>query len=671
MPRREGPVTRMETLTVEDRLRERDRCQEHWYKLASTWVSGKTVLDVGAGTGYGMDILRAAGCKQVDGIDPLPLRPDITATRIEDIATASYDAIVCCDVIEHVEDDHKFLKEMLRVARDFVFISTPNWNTWHCQNKYHFREYTPEEMKALLDGQVYRTWQHTKDKPGDVTDILQVTEPNFGVRINNRPRWWTFTKDEWLSKLRAVVSLEEAHSISGLEKINRFLAEHYLSEGTRREPLWDAPWVMLNEGQGMCSSAAHIYAWLLEAGFGLLAYPVHIETPKGQGHYIVEAKLAEAEYATIDPSHQVVFKAPGGKSAPVSSYRSRPEWMAENRDPWTWRGEHFWDFFMRGPKTLNYFIGDKCNAECSICWQVPRRAKTPKSEWFPEMPLEVFTGILNRYADSIVSVSTCSFGEPTMNPDFHGMVKAVLELSSKCGPAPSRDPGGIHFDLVTNGSLLHHHADLMRLPGDITISMDAITPEIYAKIRRGLRYADVRRNIEYFADRKSRHIGRTMGINFVVTQDNVGDITGMAKWCQEIGIERLTVIRGQLLDVTDARGRDVTDDAPVVEAMKYIREKLPTLRLVDEFTRLSTTGVIEKPSHFCYLPWQAIDVNPRGQCFACCRSHHNPVGNASEDVWHGDVMQRLRNQIVNGNVDPIEFSECAACGNLGAKVRGQ
>ena len=62
-------------------------------------------MDVGAGSGYGMKIMKKAGASAVGGIDPNPGR-DVDFGRGEDIL-GYYDWITCMDVIEHVEDDEE------------------------------------------------------------------------------------------------------------------------------------------------------------------------------------------------------------------------------------------------------------------------------------------------------------------------------------------------------------------------------------------------------------------------------------------------------------------------------------------------------------------------------------------------------------------------------------
>jgi 2-polyprenyl-3-methyl-5-hydroxy-6-metoxy-1,4-benzoquinol methylase len=183
MPRRIGKFIPMETLPIEDRLKEPDRCQARWYELVSTWCKGQSVLDVGAGTGYGLDILQQAGAFPVCGIDPQPLRDYIISVPVDQVTSKSYDIVVSMDVIEHVEKDVEFLQHLLRVAKSEVFFSTPNWNISKAQNRYHVREYTPEELFLLI--WPYRREFYTLDDKNSPVEILtpQQAGANFGVRL--------------------------------------------------------------------------------------------------------------------------------------------------------------------------------------------------------------------------------------------------------------------------------------------------------------------------------------------------------------------------------------------------------------------------------------------------------------------------------------------------------
>jgi len=82
----------------------------------------------------------------------------VLANPVEDYPDAAFDMVTAIDVIEHVEDDKGFLGHLLRIAKRYVFISTPNWFDSGCQNPYHVREYTPAEFRKLLAGLCCRYW---------------------------------------------------------------------------------------------------------------------------------------------------------------------------------------------------------------------------------------------------------------------------------------------------------------------------------------------------------------------------------------------------------------------------------------------------------------------------------------------------------------------------------
>ena len=195
MPRNEHTWRRMELLTIPERLALGDWYQDHWYQLVARHLAGShsRVLDIGAGTGRGVDILRAAGCSST-GIDPLPCGPGIVtmeeAVRFG-VLENPWDWLTCIDVIEHVEDDAALLEWMLSTARHGVFLSTPNWNVSRCANSFHVREYTPEELMAIVadcaPGCHVTWWTSGADCVARRVDSPTDAEHNFGVEIVKGP----------------------------------------------------------------------------------------------------------------------------------------------------------------------------------------------------------------------------------------------------------------------------------------------------------------------------------------------------------------------------------------------------------------------------------------------------------------------------------------------------
>ena len=140
---------------------------------------GKSVLEVGCGEGkLATRLLRNASDLggaparylatdvSLDTINRAELDPRIE-TQVASIyelpfAADSFDVVVCCEVLEHLEDPARGLAQISRVARERVLISTPKEPLWRAMNmargKYlralgntpgHIQHFSRRELQAL------------------------------------------------------------------------------------------------------------------------------------------------------------------------------------------------------------------------------------------------------------------------------------------------------------------------------------------------------------------------------------------------------------------------------------------------------------------------------------------------------------------------------------------
>jgi len=133
------------------------------YKEAAKIISG-TVLEVGSGEGYGIMELApkaehyiAVDKYNTDISDELNEANNITFIQSEvpplkGIEDNSVDFVVTFQVIEHIEDDERFLQEIHRVLKPGgkVILTTPNVIMSLTRNPWHTREYNPEQMGEVL-----------------------------------------------------------------------------------------------------------------------------------------------------------------------------------------------------------------------------------------------------------------------------------------------------------------------------------------------------------------------------------------------------------------------------------------------------------------------------------------------------------------------------------------
>lgn len=137
------------------------------YNYALGLVKGKKVLDYGSGSGYGAYIL-SKEAKSVIGADISQeaveysnkeyVQGNLNFKHIADLSNEKFDVITSFQVIEHVSNDEKYLRDLkkLLLPGGSLIISTPDkkdrlfnyiQKPW---NIFHLKEYTGKSLGHLL-----------------------------------------------------------------------------------------------------------------------------------------------------------------------------------------------------------------------------------------------------------------------------------------------------------------------------------------------------------------------------------------------------------------------------------------------------------------------------------------------------------------------------------------
>lgn len=187
MPKNKNETYNLHDCSFDERSKHSHTCQLFWYEFVTQWTRDLDVLDVGAGRGDGVEVVEKTS-KCCIGIDPLPMRSGIQKAKIEEyVKWTNYkpDIAIAMDVIEHVENDKRFLTLLCEIAGKYVFFSTPNWNVHKCKNQFHVREYTPTELKQMLIGYNYRSFE--ADATRNIIEVEEIDDSSlandFGVLI--------------------------------------------------------------------------------------------------------------------------------------------------------------------------------------------------------------------------------------------------------------------------------------------------------------------------------------------------------------------------------------------------------------------------------------------------------------------------------------------------------
>jgi len=141
--------------------------------------------------------------------------------------------------------------------------------------------------------------------------------------------------------------------------------------------------------------------------------------------------------------------------------------------------EHpFLDTRGRPLRDLRISVTDRCNFRCTYC--MPREAFGPDHSFLPHASLlsfEEITRLASVFVAQGVRKIRLTGGEPLLRKSVETLVGMLSELRT-----PEGDP--LDLTLTTNGSLLARKAQALKDAGlgRITVSLDALEPELFTKL---------------------------------------------------------------------------------------------------------------------------------------------------------------------------------------------
>jgi len=323
------------------------------------------------------------------------------------------------------------------------------------------------------------------------------------------------------------------------------------------------------------------------------------------------------------------------------------------------------------PRHLYIEVTNHCNSFCVSCpltydhflplepkqhlsWENFRRIVDP----LPHLDRVVLHGI----------------GEPLLNRE---LPRFIAHLKAR-GAYVLFNSNGILLDQKRGDALVAAGLDELR------VSLDAVTPSLYAKLRGIDALPKIIKNLQAFVERHGKLSNPKLSLWLVGLQENLHELLDFVKLGATIGVSAVYLQRlvyfgdGQRLD----EGSTMT-----IEQSLYGRMGAQQEQLISQAEALATQlGLIfqasgattphesisvkgEHPWQGCMRPWLLMYVTANGNTLPCCIAPFAApdytnilLGNIFEtpltDVWNGERYQALRAAVLSETPSPWPCQHC-------------
>lgn len=289
-------------------------------------------------------------------------------------------------------------------------------------------------------------------------------------------------------------------------------------------------------------------------------------------------------------------------------------------------------------------IGNVCNLRCPLCPTGYAGLQRPQGL----MRLPEFKIILEKIKPYAIEVVLHNWGEPFLNPDFLGIVRAAK--AEGLGTATSSN-----LNLVHRGREYLHQVVDSGLD-HLVASIDGTTQEVYETYRRGGNLDHVLSNLRELIAYKSKVGKRTPVIEwqFLMMRHNEHQAKDAKKMAQEIGVDRIR-LTGAGLPFDELKNTEL--------AAEWLPTD-PVYRGYDPKIMLQRGYLYDER---CFYLYRAMTVNPSGEVAPCCAIHHekwdfgNLIESSLDEVWNNAHYRASRALFSRQKYDASLKTACHSC----------
>lgn len=288
------------------------------------------------------------------------------------------------------------------------------------------------------------------------------------------------------------------------------------------------------------------------------------------------------------------------------------------------------------PTTLSIEPTTSCNLRCPECPSGLRSFTRPTGM----LQKSLYQKVISQSKSHLTWLHLYFQGEPFLNPDFLEMVRFA-------------DQNGIFTSTSTNAHYLSPKTvrEIVQSGlGQLIVSMDGITQEIYSKYRIGGQLEKVQSGLILLLEERKRtgKLFPRVVLQFLVTGQNEHQITDMKRWAKEIGVDELQLKTTQIYDFKNGSELIPSD----LNYSRYTPDGNGTWKLK------------KKIENKCWRMWQGSVVTWDGKVVPCCfdKDAQFVMGNLQKEslssIWKSDSYQKFREQLLK---DRSRLEICRNC----------
>lgn len=217
---------------------------------------------------------------------------------------------------------------------------------------------------------------------------------------------------------------------------------------------------------------------------------------------------------------------------------------------------------------------------------------------------------------------------------------------------------GLDVGLITNGVLFKPETwPKLERAKWIRVSLDAASPELYAKTHGTKNFKRVVENIRAMAKCRaaSKLGGPTLGVGFLVGRESVAEMVECAKLCDELGVDYLQ-FRPYHHALKDAELGKMAVGV-YGHACRYAGDRYNVVWSEHKFRHMAVGDALKRPYGKCYGQAFAGVIGADGTMWLCCHTRgieKYALGNVYEqsisDIWYGDRRRDV--------IESIDFKDC-------------